>query len=107
MEEPSVTLNLVRSSLVIPTRGLSQDCVQSSGWGGGEEREGIIQPKAEITASISIKEETNVTGCEELAKALERTEDPVPRARHNSHRVGDQLSLPLLPSVPSSVGSSH
>lgn len=80
------------------------------GKGGGERGEGIIQPKAETTASISIKEETNVTGCEALAAALERTEkiqSPVPRASHNSHGVGDQLSLSLPPSIPSSVGSSH
>lgn len=86
MEEPSVTLNLVRSSLVIPTRGLSQDYVQSSGWGGRREERGerIIQPKAETTASISIKEETNVTRCEELAAALGRTEAPVPSPQSQS-----------------------
>lgn len=49
-------------------------------WG----REGIIQPKAETTGSISIKEETNVTGCEELATALGRTGDPVPSPQSQS-----------------------
>lgn len=38
MKEPSVTLNLVRTSLVIPTRGLSQDyrVLTGVGEGGGE-----------------------------------------------------------------------
>lgn len=88
MKEPSVTLNLVRTSLVIPTRGLSQDyrVLTGVGEGGGERGEGIIQPKAETTASISIKEETNVTGCEELAAALGRTEALVPSPQSQSQQ---------------------
>lgn len=87
MKEPSVTLNLVRTSLVIPTRGLSQDYRVLTGVGEGTERgEGIIQPKAETTASISIKEETNVTGCEELAVALGRTEALVPSPQSQSQQ---------------------
>lgn len=57
MKEPSVTLNLVRTSLVIPTRGLSQDyrVLTGVGEGGGREGRELFSPKQKQQHPFQLK----------------------------------------------------